>query len=166
MIGQWSAVSCQPSAEGFQAMAEAGPLKANVEQACPYASDRPLLPRCSQPTAAHTAFRLRGWQQDGRQAERLAQRVVVRPEREERRRYTFARQLGKGVRFPRHSAPLWPLPRTPRRLGGIGTNPEYAVKSTDSFLTSLARIQVEIKGQPQVPMLRIPGTAEPAPPAV
>ncbi len=42
-----------------------------------------------------TAFRLRSWQQDDRKAERLAQRVWCALEREERRCYTFARQLGK-----------------------------------------------------------------------
>ena len=86
-----------------------------------------------------TAFRLRSWQQDDRQAERLAQRVWCALEREERRCYTFARQFGKGrVRSPRRSASLWALPWTPRRLGGLETNPEYAVKSTDRFLTSLS----------------------------
>ena len=30
---------------------------------------------------------------------------------------------------------LWALPWTPRRPGGLGTNPEYAVKSIDRFLT-------------------------------
>jgi hypothetical protein len=102
-----------------------------------------------------TAFRLRSWQQDDRQAERLAQRVWCALEREERRCYTVARQLGKGrVRFPRRSASLWALPWTPRRLGGLETNPEYAVKSTDRFLTSLARIQVEITDQRKVPLLK------------
>ena len=45
-----------------------------------------------------TAFRLHGWHQDDRQAERLAQRVWCTLERKERRCYTFARQLGKSAR--------------------------------------------------------------------
>jgi len=103
----------------------------------------------------YTAFRLHGWRQDGRQAERLAQRVWCALDREEHRLYAFARQLGKGrVRFPRRSASLWALPWTPLRLGGLGTNPEYAVKSTDRFLTSLARIRVEIKDQRKAPLLK------------
>jgi len=36
-----------------------------------------------------TAFRLHGWQEDDRQAERLAQRVCCALEREERRCYTW-----------------------------------------------------------------------------
>jgi hypothetical protein len=95
-----------------------------------------------------TAFRLHGWQEDERKAERLAQQVWCEFGREERRLYTFTRRLGNGrVRFPRRTATLWALPWTPPRLGGLGTNPEYAVKSTDRFLTSLSRIQVEIKNQ-------------------
>jgi hypothetical protein len=39
------------------------------------------------------------------------------------------------------------------RLGGFGTNPECAVKSTDRFLTSLARIQV-IRDQGKVKLLK------------
>jgi hypothetical protein len=46
--------------------------------------------------------------------------------------------------------PLW----TPRRLGGLGTKPECSVKSIDRFPTSLSRIQVEIKGQGKVPLLK------------
>jgi hypothetical protein len=103
-----------------------------------------------------TAFRLRGWQEDQRMAERLAQRVWCALEREEQRCYAFSRQLGKGrVRFPRRTATLWALPWTPRRSGGRGTNPEYAVKSTDRFLTSLARIQVVITDQRKVPLLKL-----------
>jgi hypothetical protein len=75
--------------------------------------------------------------------------------REERRLDAFARQLGKGrVRFPRRAASLWALPWTPRRLGGVGTNPEYAVKSTDRFLTSPSRIRVEINDQRKVLVLK------------
>ncbi len=52
-----------------------------------------------------TAFRLQGWQQEDRQAERLAQRECSAPlEQEERRCYTLTRQLGKGVRFPQCNA--------------------------------------------------------------
>jgi hypothetical protein len=92
------------------------------------------------------AFRLHGWQEEERKAERLAQRVWCELEREERRLHALARRLGNGrVRFPRRTATLWALPWTPRRWGGLGTNPEYAVKSTDRFLTSLSRMQVEIK---------------------
>jgi hypothetical protein len=36
----------------------------------------------------------------------------------------------------------------------LGTNPEYAVTSTDRFLTSLSRIQVEINDQRKVPVLK------------
>jgi hypothetical protein len=50
---------------------------------------------------------------------------------------------------------LWALPWTPRRPGGLGTNPEYAVKSTHRFLTALSRIKVEIKDQGKVPLLKI-----------
>src|SRR5215470_3824592 len=102
-----------------------------------------------------TAFRLHGWQEDERKAERLAQRVWCELGRAERRLHAFARQLGNGrVRFPRRSASLWAQPWTPLRVGGLGTNPEYAVKSTDRFLTSLSRIQVEIKDQRKVPLLK------------
>ena len=102
-----------------------------------------------------TAFRLHGWQEDERKAERLAQRVWCELGREERRLHGFARRLGTGrARLSRRTATLWALPWTPRRLGGLGTNPEYAVKSTDRFLTSLARIQVEIKDQRKVPLLK------------
>jgi len=101
------------------------------------------------------AFRLHGWQEDERKAERLAQRVWCELEREERRLHAFARRLGNGrVRFPRRTATLWALPWTPRRLGGVGTNPEYAVKSTHKFLTSLSRIQIEIQDQRKVPLLK------------
>ena len=101
------------------------------------------------------AFRLHGWQENERKAERLAQRVWCELEREERRLHAFARRLGNGrVRFPRRTATLWALPWTPRRWGGLGTNPEYAVKSTDRFLTSLSRIQVEIKDQRNVSLLK------------
>ncbi len=102
-----------------------------------------------------TAFRLHGWEQDERLAERLAQRVWCTLEREEHQHYEFARQLGRGrVRFPRRSASLWALAWTPRRLGGVGTNPEYAVKSTDRFLTSLSRIGVRVRDQHKVPLLK------------
>jgi hypothetical protein len=101
------------------------------------------------------ALRLHGWQEDERKAERLAQRVWCQLQREERRLHALARRLGNGrVRFPRRTATLWALPWTPRRWGGLGTNPEYAVKSTDRFLTSLSRIQVEIKDQREVPVLK------------
>ena len=91
-------------------------------------------------------FQLHGWLDDERQAERSARRVWCELGRQERRMHALALQLGKGwVRFPRWSASLWALPWTPQRLGGVGTNPEYAVKSTDRFLTSLSRIEVEIK---------------------
>jgi hypothetical protein len=70
--------------------------------------------------------------------------------------HAFARELGNGrVRFPRRTATLWALPWTPLRWRGVGTNPEYAVKSTDKFLTSLSRIQIEIKDQRKVPVLKI-----------
>ena len=46
-----------------------------VEQAFSCASDRTLSPRCWRPTAVPTAFRLHGWRQYDRQAERLAQWV-------------------------------------------------------------------------------------------
>jgi hypothetical protein len=36
----------------------------------------------------------------------------------------------------------------------MGANPEYAVKSTDKFLTSLSRIRVEIRDQRKVPVLK------------
>ena len=102
-----------------------------------------------------TAFRLHGWNEDERKAERLAQRVWCELRREERRWHAFARRLGNGrVRFQRRTATLWALPWTPPRLGGLGTNPEYAVKSTDKFLTSLSRIQLEIKDQRKVPVLK------------
>jgi hypothetical protein len=102
-----------------------------------------------------TAFRLHGWQVDERRAERLAQRVWCELGQEERRWHAFARRLGNGrVRFPRRTATLWALPWTPRRLGGVGTNPEYAVKSIDKFLTSPSRIQVEIRDQRKVPVLK------------
>jgi hypothetical protein len=39
-------------------------------------------------------------------------------------------------------------------VGGVGTNPEYAVNSTDKFLTSLSRIQIEIKDEGKVSVLR------------
>jgi hypothetical protein len=101
------------------------------------------------------AFRFHGWQEDGRKAERLAQRVWCQLGREERRLQAFAQRLGNGrVRFPRRTTTLWALPWTPRRLEGAGTNPEYAMKSTDRFLTSLARIQVEITDQRKVPLLK------------
>ena len=58
------------------------------------------------------------------------------------------------VLLPRRTATLWALLWTPLRWGGLGTNPEYAVKSTDRFLTSLARIRVEIKDQGKVPVLK------------
>ena len=103
----------------------------------------------------HTAFRLHGWKQDARKAERLAQRVWCELRREERRWHAFAQRLGNGrVRFQRRTATLWAVPWTPPRLGGLGTNPEYAVKSIDKFLTSLSRIRVEIKDQRKVPVLK------------
>jgi hypothetical protein len=46
-----------------------------------------------------TAFRLQGWQKEDRQAERLCSGCGAPLEQEERRCYTLARQLGKGVRF-------------------------------------------------------------------
>src|SRR5262249_38652021 len=52
------------------------------------------------------------------------------------------------------SVSLWALPWTPRRLGELGTNPEYAVKSTDRFLTSPSRIQVQVKDRRKVPLLK------------
>jgi hypothetical protein len=102
-----------------------------------------------------TAFCLHGWQEDKGKAERLAQRVWCELGREERRWHAFARRLGDGrVRFQRRTATLWAQPWTPPRLGGLGTNPEYAVKSIDKFLTSLSRIRVEIKDQRKVPVLK------------
>ena len=104
-----------------------------------------------------TAFRLHGWNEDERKAERLAlaQRVWCELRREERRWHAFAQRLGNGrVRFQRRTATLWALPWTPPRLGGLGTNPEYAVKSTDKFLTSLSTIQVRIRDQRKVPLLK------------
>jgi hypothetical protein len=57
------------------------------------------------------AFRLHGWQEDERKAERLAQRVWCELEREERRLHALARRPGNGrVRFPRRAATLWALP--------------------------------------------------------
>jgi hypothetical protein len=101
------------------------------------------------------AFRLHCWQDDERKAKVSAQRVWCELEREERRLYAFAQRLGNGrVRFPRRTATLWALPWTPWRRGGVGTNPENAVKSTDRFLTSLSRIQVEIRDQWKVLMLK------------
>ncbi len=86
----------------------------------------------------------RGWQAE-RQAERLARQVWCALGEEERRAHAAARQFGKGgVKFRRRSASLWALAWTPLRLGGLGTNPEYAVKSVDRFLTCLSRIRVEI----------------------
>jgi hypothetical protein len=52
-----------------------------------------------------TAFRLHGWEEDERKAERLAQRVWCELVREERRWHTFALKLGNGrVRFQRRTA--------------------------------------------------------------
>ena len=52
-----------------------------------------------------TAFRLHGWEEDERKAERLARRVWCELVREERRWHTFARKLGNGrVRFQRRTA--------------------------------------------------------------
>ena len=59
----------------------------------------------------------------------------------------------KGCRSPRHSASLWALARTPWP-GGPGTKPECSVKSIDRFPTSLSRIQVEIKDQRKVLLLK------------
>jgi hypothetical protein len=50
--------------------------------------------------------------------------------------------------------PLWALRWTPWRCGGLGTNPEYALKSTDKFLTSLSTIQLRIRDQRKVPLLK------------
>jgi hypothetical protein len=61
------------------------------------------------------------------------------------------------VRLPRWTAMLRALPRTPLRRGGLRTDPEYAMKSTDRFLTSLSSIQVEVKDQRKVPGAEIPG---------
>ena len=62
-----------------------------------------------------TAFRLRGWQEDTRKAERLAQRVWCELEREERRLRAFAQRLGNGrVRFPRGPPPCGRCPGRPR----------------------------------------------------
>jgi len=58
-------------------------------------------------------------------------------------------------RFPHWTVTLCSLPGRRAGRGGLGTNPEYAVKSTDRFLTSLSRIQVEIKDQGKVPLLKI-----------
>jgi len=93
----------------------------------------------------HGAFEFRApWQ-----AEQLAQQVWCAFGRQERRAHAAARQRGKGrVKLHRRSASLWALAWTPRRLGGLGAKPVYAVKSTDRFLTCLSRIQVEIKGKP------------------
>jgi hypothetical protein len=77
-------------------------------------------------------------------------------EQEERRCCTLARQLGKGCNVSPVQCLL--CGRCPGRRagrGGLGTNPEYAVKSTDRFLTSLSRIQVEIRDQGKVPLLKI-----------
>jgi hypothetical protein len=46
-------------------------------------------------------------------------------------------------------------------LGGVGTNPEYAVKSTDKFLTPLPRIRVEPEGLTEGAGAEVLGTAEP-----
>jgi hypothetical protein len=90
------------------------------------------------------AYRLRGWRMD-RQAEQLAQQAWCALGQQERRMHETALRLGRGrVRFPRRCASLWALPWTPPRLGGLGANPEYAVKSVDRFLTCLSRIQVQI----------------------
>jgi hypothetical protein len=68
------------------------------------------------------AFRLHGWPEDERKAERFAQRVWCELEREERRLYAFARRLGivrvsPTDRRGRHRGlPL--LPWTPRWRGG------------------------------------------------
>jgi hypothetical protein len=83
----------------------------------------------------------------------------------ERRNYLLTRQLGEGrVRFPRWTATLWALPWTPVRLGGLGKNPEYAVKSTDRFLTSLSRIQIRVRDQRKVPLLKFWVRRSPRPP--
>jgi hypothetical protein len=96
-----------------------------------------------------------------RKGERLAQRVWCELGREERRWHAVACRLGNGrVRFQRRAATLWALPWTPLRWRGVGTNPEYAVKSTDKFLTSLYRIQVEIKDRGKVAGAAIVGAAE------
>ena len=87
--------------------------------------------------------------------QRLAQRVWCALDREERWHCLLARQLGEGrVRFPQRTASLRALPWTPVRLGGLGKNPEYAVKSTDRFLTSLSRIQIRVGDQRNVPLLK------------
>jgi hypothetical protein len=58
------------------------------------------------------------------------------------------------------------LPLTPPQLRGMGTNPECAVKSADRFLTFPSRIQVEIRNQGKVPVLKFGGyDGEPAAPA-
>jgi hypothetical protein len=80
----------------------------------------------------HSAFEFR----DPWQAEQLAQQVWSALGQQERQVHAAARQRGKGrVKLRRRSASLWALAWTPRRLGGVGTNPEYAVKSIDRFLT-------------------------------
>jgi hypothetical protein len=83
------------------------------------------------------------------QAEQLAQQVWCVLGRKERRAHAAARQRGEGrVKLHRRSASLWALAGTPRRLGGLGTNPVYAVKSTDRFLTCRSSIRVQIEGKP------------------
>jgi hypothetical protein len=49
---------------------------------------------------------------------------------------------------------VWVLACTTLWLGGVGTNPECAVKSSDKFLTSPSGIQVEIREQGKVPGLK------------
>jgi hypothetical protein len=40
-------------------------------------------------------------------------------------------------------------------VGGLGTKPEYGVKSIDRFLTSLSRIEIEVKDQWKLTVLTI-----------
>ena len=99
--------------------------------------------RSKSPKAGHSNFRRQLWIVDCPVTGKC--RLLT-----ERRCYAFARQPGNGrARVPRRRASLWALPGTRRRLGGLGTNPECAVKSTDGFLTSVSRIQVKrCRGRP------------------
>jgi hypothetical protein len=81
-------------------------------------------------------------------------------ERDEHRYDAFARQHGKKVSSALGISMGAALHT--RRVGGLGTKPECAVKSIDRFLTSLLRIQVDIKDQGKLPLAELPPNAEPA----
>jgi hypothetical protein len=83
-----------------------------------------------------------------RQAERLAREVwceAWRASRERRQRLQGRVHLSED-RLRRARAPskgtVWCLAWTPWRLGGLETKPRYALKSTDSSVTLLSRIQI------------------------